>query len=222
MRPAVVSSLLGVVTSAVFLFGAHGNAGAALLFTDDFNAEPGVASQLNYNAFANWNVSNGTVDLVVSGTFSIECVGGAGKCVDMDGSMTNAGRIDTKTTFNLAPGDYVLSFSASGNQRLTSAINDSMTFGFDGITGSVAMPDPNAPFATFTLPFSLSATTSGTVFFEHAGGDNFGIILDNVVLESRDTPGVPEPSVLLLMGAAAAAGAIGFRRRVRSRLIRHL
>jgi hypothetical protein len=69
-----------------------------------------------------------------------------------------------------------------------------MTFGFDGITGSIAMPDPNAPFATFTLPFTLSGTTSGTVFFEHDGGDNFGIILDNVVLESRGAQGVPEPS----------------------------
>ncbi len=214
MRSAFVSSLLGVVTSAVLLFGVHGNAGAALLFTDNFDAEPGVSSVLNYNAFANWNVSNGTVDLIVSGQFSIDCVGGAGKCVDMDGSTANAGRIDTKTTFNLAPGDYVLSFSASGNQRLTTAVNDSMTFGFDGITGSVAIPDPNAPFATVTLPFTLSGTTSGTVFFEHAGGDNFGIILDNVVLESRETQGgVPEPSVFLLMGAAAAAGAIGFRRR---------
>ncbi len=213
MRPAFVSSLLGVLTSAVLLFGVHGNAGAALLFTDNFDAEPPVSSQLNYNAFANWNVSNGTVDLIVSGQFSIDCVGGVGKCVDMDGSMSNAGRIDTKTTFNLAPGDYVLSFSASGNQRLTTAVNDSMTFGFDAITGSVAIPDPNAPFATFTLPFTLSGTTSGTVFFEHDGGDNFGIILDNVVLESRGAQGVPEPSVFLLMGAAAAAGAIGFRRR---------
>jgi hypothetical protein len=214
MRPAFASSLLGVLTSAVLLFGVHGNAGAALLFTDNFNAEPPVSSVLNYNAFANWNVSNGTVDLIVSGQFSIDCAGGVGKCVDMDGSGSNAGRIDTKTTFNLAPGDYVLSFSASGNQRLTTALNDSMTFGFDGITSSATISDPNAPFATFTLPFTLSVTTSGTVFFEHAGGDNIGIILDNVVLESRDTPGgVPEPSVLLLMGVAAAAGAIGFRRR---------
>jgi hypothetical protein len=132
---------------------------------------------------------------------------------DMDGSTANAGRIDTKTTFHLAPGDYVPSFSASGNQRLSTSVNDSMTFGFDGITSSLAMPDPNAPFSTFTLPFTLSATTPGTVFFEHAGGDNVGIILDNVVLESRETQGVPEPSVLLLLGLAAAAGAIEFRRR---------
>jgi hypothetical protein len=33
------------------------------------------------------------------------------------------------------------------------------------------------------------------------------------VLESRETQGVPEPSVLLLLGLAAAAGAIEFRRR---------
>jgi PEP-CTERM motif len=202
--------LLGVVTSVALVIGAHENARAVTLFADDFNAEPG-GSQLNYSAFANWNVSNGTVDLIASGGFGISCVGGVGKCVDMDGSTFDAGRLDTKTTFNLAPGNYVLSFSASGNQRSASA-DDSMVFGFDGITDSVTIPDPTAPFATFTLPFTLLVATSGSIFFEHAGGDNIGIILDNVALESR--AGVPEPSALLLLGIGmAAAGAIGICRR---------
>ena len=188
-----------------------GSAHAAILFSDNFDAEPG-GSQLNFGAFANWNVVDGTVDLIANGGFAITCDGAAGKCVDMDGTSSNAGRLESKTTFNLAPGDYVLTFRASGNQR--GAAPDSMTFGFDGFSDSIVGLASDAPFATHTVPFTVVSATSGTIFFDHAGADNFGIILDSVVLEGRQaTPGVPEPSTLLFLGTGVVGLGAWFRRR---------
>jgi PEP-CTERM motif len=200
-----------VVTAMIAVACLPGTAGAAVVFSDNFDAEPG-GSQLNYNAFANWNVADGTVDLIASGGFGITCVGGAGKCVDMDGSTSDAGRLESKTTFNLTPGDYVLTFSVSGNQRGGSA--DSMSFGFGSFTDSIVDLASDAPFATHNLFFTVASNTSGTIFFDHAGGDNIGIILDSVVLESRQaTPGVPEPSTLLLLGAGIVGLGAWVRRR---------
>jgi hypothetical protein len=38
-------------------------ASAVVIFSDNFNTENGCVGTLNYNNFANWTVSNGTVDL---------------------------------------------------------------------------------------------------------------------------------------------------------------
>lgn len=70
--------------------------------SDDFNSE---SLGLNYNSFANWTVSNGTVDLIGPGFFAL-C--GGSRCVDLDGSTSNAG--DLTTTNDFAAGTYELSF----------------------------------------------------------------------------------------------------------------
>jgi hypothetical protein len=202
-----------VFAAAVTALGmAIGSAHAAIIFSDNFDTEPPPGSVLNYAGFANWTVTNGTVDLIQSGNFGITCVGGSGKCVDMDGSSANAGRLDSTQLFNLAPGDYVLHFSASGNQR--GGAPDSMSYGFGSFSDTIVDLAAAAPFATYTLPFTLAAPASGRIFFDHAGGDNLGIILDNVVLESRTpTQLVAEPPIVLTLGLALLlAGYIGRRR----------
>ena len=94
------------------------NVSAGVIFQDNFDAEAGGAgsSSLNYSAFSNWGVSDGTVDVVSNGGWGIGCVGGAGKCIDLDGSTGNAGTL-TSTLLSLAAGNYTLSFDISGNQR---------------------------------------------------------------------------------------------------------
>ncbi len=76
---------------AATLFATTAQAG--VLFQDNFDAEgTSGSSQLNYNAFDNWTVEDGTVDLIADpNQWGIDCVGGTGKCVDLDGSTRNAG-----------------------------------------------------------------------------------------------------------------------------------
>ncbi len=109
--------------AAAFLFSTSGF--AATSFTDTFDTEPNSAtppplSTLNDTSFINWFAppSQGTVDTVVSGEFGITCAGGSGKCVDLDGSTSNAGLLLSKALFTYNVGDIVnLSFQISGNQR---------------------------------------------------------------------------------------------------------
>ncbi len=68
-----------------------------ILFQDDFNSENGGSGALNYNSFANWDVTDGTVDLI--GTNFYDFHPGNGLYVDLDGSTSNAGVLTTKQEF---------------------------------------------------------------------------------------------------------------------------
>ena len=70
-----VSALMGSLLSF--------NASSAIIFQDNFDSEAGApgVSQLNYNGFANWTVSDGTVDVVSNGGWGISCYGGTGSPV---------------------------------------------------------------------------------------------------------------------------------------------
>ena len=76
----------------------------------------GGISQLDYNAFAQFSISGGTVDIISAvNPYSITCA--SGSCVDLDGSTRNAG-IMTTDAVNLSGGvNYTFSFDISGNQR---------------------------------------------------------------------------------------------------------
>jgi len=190
----------GLAVLVALLIGLHTPAGAVILFSDNFDAEPnpGGLAGLNYNAFTKWDVSDGTVDFIAQGDFGLSCAGGSGKCVDMDGTSGDAGRIDTKTTFNLAPGTYQLSFDFSGNQR--GGDPDTLFFGVTNALFAVEpLVPPDQPFITLSGQFTVLLPTSGTIFFDHAGGDDVGIILDNVVFESL-TAAVPAPAAGFLLG----------------------
>jgi PEP-CTERM motif len=109
-----------IVAFTVFTVPAH----ASVVFSDPFDSEPdgpdAGGSTLNDTGLTNWiSVTNeGTVDTVVSGSFGIQCAGGAGKCIDLDGSTNNGGLILSKTLFSYKNGDLVtLTFDISGNQR---------------------------------------------------------------------------------------------------------
>ncbi|MEH2044530.1 hypothetical protein [Nostoc sp.] len=49
---------IGIATSA------SAKAASVVLLEDNFNTENSGNEALNYNSFANWNVTNGTVDLI--------------------------------------------------------------------------------------------------------------------------------------------------------------
>ncbi len=171
--------------SALYLTGFNGY--GAIIFSDDFDAETG--SGLNYNSFSNWNVTDGTVDLIANGNYGLLCYGGAGKCVDMDGSTSNAGTLTTMQAFTLIPGTYVLTFAISGNKRNAAA--DSMTVSLGSLFTETFTKSASDPYEMITRTIDVFTTQSASLSFAHAGGDNLGIMLDNVTLAS-----VPVPSAI--------------------------
>jgi hypothetical protein len=216
MRPKSLTSCLllaaGIVLSAP--------SQAVVLFSDSFDADYG-SSVLNVGSLTNWTVSDGTIDYIRHGNqWGISCFGAAGACLDMDGSTGNAGRITSTSTFNLLPGvTYYLEGEVSGNQR--GGASDGVTFGiadasnpafaFTGTWGSI---QPGSPFMLHYLGVGpVVAPLTVRIFVEGLGGDNVGVILDNVVFRDDTSGNVPEPGTLSLLGLGLAGLAASRRRK---------
>ena len=173
----------------VLLFGR--DARADVLLFDGFNAENGGVNQLNYTAFANWDITDGSVDLCDAG----DVMEGDGLYVDLDGSTDNAARMESKTTFALQPQSYELSFLLAGSQRgdlntvtvsLGSAYSETFEFA------------SSVPWTSVKRTIIVPTATDAKLVFDHDGGDTYGILLDNVSL-------VPEPSTFALLATGALA-----------------
>ncbi len=178
---------------------------AVPLFNDTFDSE---ALGLN-QALDNWTVSDGTIDVIGTGFFDLHP--GNGNYLDLDGSTSNAGKITTNTVFNLLAGTYTLSFELGGSKR---GDGNTVTVALGSIFSEVFALPSNAPLQSISRTITLaSAAGSGALSFDHAGGDNLGLILDDVSLDfSRVQTSVPEPSSLALLALGGVAG-LARRRR---------
>lgn len=194
---------------SVIVSGSAAQAQVTLL-TDNFNAE--TVTGTSTTTLANFNVLDGTVEVLGPGFFNF--YPGNGNYLDLDGGTFNAARLESKTLFTLDPGDYTLSFSlgtnGAGNSMLTSVGSVfSETF-------TTAQAGAQPTFATITRNFTVLSGTTGRIIFDHAGGDNGGLVLDNVTLTFTAAGGAaaPEPGTLglLLLGGVAATG-VALRRR---------
>ena len=177
---------LAVLSAILFVFAGTQIAFSAPILLDNFNSETSGIGALNYTGFANWTVSNGTVDLIGNGYFDF--YPGNGLYVDLDGSTFQAGTLSTKMSF--APGAYILSFDLGGNQRNYPDDLVDINMGNLATTLAVASGDPLSLFT-----YNVTLTAMGPLTFYNHGGDNVGAILENVTVSA-----VPEPYTLLLLG----------------------
>lgn len=187
--------MIGLASALVFTVSAN----AGVIFEDNFDSEvPDVlvqtGSDTNYTSFTNWTVTNGTVDLVANNDWGLKCAGNTGKCVDLDGSTSNAG-VFTSTSLSLAVGTYELSFDISGNQR--NRASDDLTVSLGGFFNQDFTLASNVPWQTVSHVLSVTNASSSSFIFNHQGGDNIGIMLDNV---SLSTVSVSEPATFALLG----------------------
>ena len=106
---------------------------------------------------------------------------------------------------------YLLSFWLQPNNR--GGASDTVTISFGSNSEVFALPSlgNNADsWAFYQRSVSFGGAGAQTLSFDYAGGDNIGILLDNVQVETA----VPEPGTLFLLGAGITA--LTARRRRRS------
>jgi hypothetical protein len=167
--------ILGIAT--ILLLSSIPAAKAAPIFQENFEAEGPVA--LNYNSFGQFTVTDGTVDLIGNGFFDF--YPSQGRYVDLDGSTYNAGVLATTNSF--AAGTYTLNFLLGGSTRGdTNTVRVSLGNFFQDISLASGAGLTNQSF-TFTT------ATAGNLSFQNFGGDNVGLILDNITLaDAAPTP----------------------------------
>ena len=148
-----------------------------ILLDDNFDSENGGQGVFNYDNFANWDVMDGSVDLLGNGYYDF--LPGNGLYVDLDGTTSDAGNLVSKTAFILEPGDYVLEFRLAGSQR--GEVN-TVTVTLGSVFSEEFTLESDEPFTTITRNISVLEPTIGKLSFDHSGGDDFGLLLDNVKL----------------------------------------
>ena len=199
----VVIELLSVFM-IIFIFSLS-NVMANIVFSDNFNSENSGVQMDNYDSFANWDVTRGTVDIITYN--SVFNFLGPGTYVDLDGSTWSAGRMETITTFNLLPGDYTLEFVASGNNR--GRPSDTMIVSVGSVYSNALTIEPTELLIDYQYSFHVDTATTGKIVFDHQGSDNCGIIIDDVSLTSSQ---VPIPAAIWLLGSGLI-GLVGLRRK---------
>lgn len=203
--------LFCVATLAALPVGANAT---TVIFFDDFAAEvanaSGTVATTNFTGLVNWTITDGAVDLFTNGGFGLPC--GSAGCLDLDGSTSNAVTMNTNSAFAFVAGSiYDIAINISGKNGSNA---ETLSFGLTGTTLSrtFTMPTGDTAARIETLSFTAASDFSASLFIDHFGGDNRGILLDSVTV-SLDAAPVPLPASLPLLAAAGGALALIRRRR---------
>ena len=212
-----MAKLITFWAAAGLLLAFAGTSWARVVFEDDFDSENSGVFALDYSAFAQWTVSDPSVDLHGNGRY--DWYPGNGLYVDMDGSSSSAGKI-TSIPIGLQPGEYTLNFELAGCHwspyKYGHDIVDKVTLEVLG-AGNVLLSNTyslpyHQGFTPFSVNLSIGAATDVTLSFEgyaEQGGDNLGMLLDDVSLSAA-----PAPGAVLLGGIGVAL--VGWLRRRRT------
>jgi hypothetical protein len=179
---------------------------AGLVFFDDFNS---YTAGVPWPGEGNWTVIEGSVDLIGEGT-SWDLQPGNGLYIDTDGSTENAGTIES-IGIDLAAGYYVLSYDVAGNQRNAGDDSFEVQVGNGSLVNTTTTMGQSAPFTKVSIPFTVFTATTATISFNGLGGDDIGLLLDNVTLATVDVAIVPVPGTALL--GAFGIGFVGLLRK---------
>lgn len=152
----------------------------AVLLEDNFNAEHGSQHRLNYIGFAHWEVVDGTVDLIGTAPFDDFLPRSYGMYLDLDGTSRNAGRLQSRSTFALSRGTYTLTFDLAGMPRDMEA--NTVVVSLGSLFSEQITLASYTPIVTFTRIIRVTSPTTAKLVFDHQGGDDFGLLLDNVRL----------------------------------------
>ena len=155
---------------------------ATIIIEDDIDDENGGVAAKNVQSLTNWNVVRECIDL--HGPGSTNPLPGNGLYIDMDGSCSQAGRIESKTTFNLAPGSYTFELVLAGNNQLHPT--DTMTVTVGSVYSNTIIMEESDPFNLYTYTFNVPAATSAKISFDHEGDDEQGILIDAIRLRTSN------------------------------------
>lgn len=153
----------------------------AVLLSEDFNQEGGGRYQLNYTGFARWKVTRGTVDLVGTPPFDDFLSTTQGMYMDLDGTSKAAGTLESSEAFDLPRGRYQLQFKLAGTPRPSQPDNTVIVTLGEEFEKTITLRS-YAPLQTYTHTITVPRDTRATLRFEHLGGDDYGIFIDDIIL----------------------------------------
>lgn len=155
---------------------------ANIIVYNNFNDENSSQGVNNYTAFQSWNVVGGCVDLHGNGFIDVQA--GNGIYVDLDGTCLTGGTIESKTAYDLEPGNYTLEFWLAGNQRINAP--DTVDVSLGTLYEEVIVLPRTQQFRLFTRSIVVTTATSARLSFHNRGGDDQGALLDEVRLRKAE------------------------------------
>lgn len=155
----------------------------ALLLQDGFDGENGERPVLMYHRFQQWEVAEGTVDLIGAGS-EWDFVPGNGLYVDLDGDRPDGVRFEpgvlvSRAAFDLRPGVYTLRFRLAGSQR-GDANTVEVRLG-EAHRERIALAS-DSPFRVFERRIRVTRPEQARLSFDNEGADGYGLLLDDVSL----------------------------------------
>jgi RHS repeat-associated protein len=146
------------------------------VFQENFDSEDITGQVLNYNSLRKWSVTRGSIDMFGN---ALTAGDGVGMVLELDGSSMSAARLETRNALALPAGDYTFYFNMGGNINNAS---DQMTVSLGSFYNETFVVPGTVSLDTATRAFSLGSPTSAVLKYDHAGGDNHGIFLDQILL----------------------------------------